>query len=119
MKYNVLKDIGVTFTKYDLLVTDANFVASKFWGKENVSIEFLLNEGYIEKITELVKSKYKVGDYVVFTNSDNEIYYIKLFEIKVVEGEWVEYNTNLEGISGIEESKLRRPTNEELEIYFR
>lgn len=75
----------------------------------NIPISFLIKDWYIEEVKE--KPKFKVWDYaVVFDAIITQ--YIKIIEIyKANNGEYF-YNWNQAKV-------LRKPTEEELKLYFR
>ncbi len=77
-----------------------------------LSVELLIDQGFIEEVKETPKPRWKVGDYVVSDYWDDKKY-LKISEISTDKNLIINYNRYFV------EYILRDPTPEELSIYFR
>lgn len=71
--------------------------------------ELLIEQGFIEKIEETQKPKWKVGDYV--TSQAVETEYTKISKVTLHKGKYFYNNCS--------ENCFRDPTESELSTYFR
>jgi hypothetical protein len=113
MKYKLLKFIELKenfISVWDTLDSIWGFVNLDSWLQ--LSVELLIEQGFIEEVKETIKPKWKVGDYVVHNHFIWGIQYMKIFSVTQDLGLFYINNS-------FKESELRDPTREELSIYFR
>ena len=115
--FKVLKDYYyITWAKIDKGQKIENTIDDPF-------IKELFIKGYIKEIKEEENPKFKIWDYAVeepFNNNLDETEYLIIYS--VLKKDWkfiynMQYSKNWY-VSFLSENKIRKPTKEELELYF-
>jgi len=124
MEYKILQDAYLRKTHNkeigDIIDVKWTEIETGFWTK--VKIDMLVQLRILEEIKNI--PKYKVGDYVVLTRPTDTLY-LKIQNISGVDSQ-IWYNKDTTGhcmffdpLSWEEGSNVRKPTKEELKLYFR
>jgi hypothetical protein len=77
-----------------------------------LSVELLVEQGFIEEVKEIPKPRWKCGDYVVNIMNSDRKRYRRISEVEEIYKWQFWYDW-------MKEEYLRDPTKEELKIYFR
>lgn len=99
---------------WDVINTEFDYLPNGLSG-EKLPLSFLIQEGYIEEYNP-IKPKYKVWDKVVI-ESHTGIYYSLIYEV-YISSSGAEYNSDHDGRNWFEENEFRKPTKEELSLYY-